>query len=254
MAFLTLRGGFLLAGSALLWWGCPRKIARRPSSASLSTAEAVIQGLQASAPAFSAVRLRYQAVYEADTRQNFQLRVHAIGDSLLWASAGLMGLEGARLLVRKDSAFALNRFAREYYYGPLDSLRRLFPTVSLGDLVALLTASWPSGFSAFSWSWDAATHTLSTRSPYPLEAVVSVDAPLRLMAWRFFTPQGQVTLTYGWQPEGSPPRLDQITLEWPDGRRLRLFLKELAFNPADLAFPFSVPEGYTHKPLSAFFR
>jgi len=254
MAFLTLRGGLLLVGAALLWWGCPRKIVRRPSSAPLSTAEAVIQRLQASTPAFSAVRLRYQAVYESDTRQNFQLRVHALGDSLLWASAGLMGFEGARLLVRKDSAFALNRLAREYYYGPLDSLRRLFPTVGLGDLVALLTASWPSGFSAFSWSWDAATHTLSTRSPYPLEAVVSADSPLRLVAWRLSTPQGQLTLTYIWRPDASPPQLSQITLEWPDDRRLHLFLKELAFNPADLAFPFSVPEGYTHKPLSAFFR
>lgn len=255
MAFSTLRGRFVLvAASAFLWTACPRKIARRSLSAAPSTASAVIQQLQATAPAFSAVRLRYQAVYEADSRQNFQLRVHAQGDSLLWASAGLMGFEGARLLARKDSAFVLNRLAREYYSGPLDSLRALFPAVDLADLVALLTASWPPGFSALSWSWDGATRTLSTRHPYPLEGVVSAEPPLRLMQWRLSTPQGPLTLTYEWQPAGDAPRLSQLLLEWPDDRRLRLLVKEVTFNPTDLAFPFNVPEGYTHKPLSAFFR
>lgn len=255
MAFTTLRGRlWIVAASTVLWTACPRQVVRRPPSRVLSTAEAVIRHLEATAPVFSTLRLRYQAVYEGDNRQNFQLRVHVQGDSLLWASAGLMGFEGARLLVRKDSVFALNRLAREYYSGPLDSLRGLFPAGGLADLVALLTGSWPPGFSSFSWSWDAATHTLSTRSPYLLEAVVSSDAPLRLLRWRLSTAQGPLTLTYEWQPTGSSPCPSQLLLEWPEDRRLRLLVKEETFNPADLAFPFSMPEGYTHKPLSAFFR
>jgi hypothetical protein len=61
---------------------------------------------------FSArIDIEYQ---NGDNKQNFEAKIHMLKDSLVWISAGLFGIEGARVLVNTDSMVVLNRLNKNY--------------------------------------------------------------------------------------------------------------------------------------------
>lgn len=75
----------LIGAVGLLLSGCPRRAAfRSPPPEVARTKEALMAHLARLAPSFESLRVRYQAMYEGERRQTFQLRVAALRDSLLW--------------------------------------------------------------------------------------------------------------------------------------------------------------------------
>lgn len=240
----------------LLGLGCPRQVGRHTIAAgpveSPTGVEAILSQLrrQIAYPSQAAFRLKYQAQYESETRQSFQLRV--LGrDSLLWMSAGLMGFEGLRLLWRQDSLFILNRLLREAYLGSVDSLRALFPPVGAADFMALLLGYWPPSLDQATWNWQADTRILRGRlSTYEVQAHLS-DA-LQIQEWILGTGDNEIHLRYDYTATSSKLPYPKVAFLLPDESRLTLTPKEADSNPTDLQMPFAIPEGYTVKPLSEF--
>lgn len=241
---------------ALILPGCPRKLRK-------ATGKEAIEALPASAdyiigqlrqryafPAGGTFRLKYQAQYEGDRKQTFQLRV--IGkDSLLWMSAGFMGFEGLRLLWRQDSVFILNRLTKEVYLGPVDSLRGVFPPVKASDFLALLLGYWPPGVDTLAWSWDPQPRRLSGYlASYQIQTHLTNE--IKIHAWEIGTAGERFLLSYDYT--GASPKLPypKLTFLLPDESQLILTPKEVEHNPVDVNVPFSVPEGYAVKPLRTF--
>ncbi len=243
----------LIGAVGLLLMGCPRKAAfRSPSPEAARTKEAVLAYLTRLAPSFESLRVRYQATYEGERRQTFQLRLAALRDSLLWASAGLMGFEGARLLWRPDSVFLVSRLSREVYVGPTDSVRALLPGLSPTDALYLLLGYWPPSFSQFPWEWEPEQRRLSGKYKEHIAQLILSEGALLPLQWQLRAPSGEVyELNYEWV-SSSESTLQQLRLALPGGDRLTLQPKQVEFNPPDIAFPFTVPSEYVRKPLSGF--
>lgn len=237
----------------LLLTACPRRSIRRAALPEPPrTSEAIIAHLARLAPPFETLRARYQATYEGERRQTFQLRLAAQKDSLLWASAGLMGFEGARLLWRPDSVFLLSRLSRELYVGSTDSVRALLPGLSPTDLLYLLLGYWPPSFSRLTWEWEADQRRLSGSYAGYAAQLTLAEGTLWPLQWQLRSASGETyMLSYVWASP-SEATLQQLRVVLAGGDQLTLQPKQLEFNPPDIAFPFTVPAEYVRKPLSGF--
>ncbi|MCX7607298.1 MAG: DUF4292 domain-containing protein [Bacteroidia bacterium] len=234
---------------------CPRKATRFPPVAPLSyKKEEVLRQLNEHSLPWYTARVRYQALYEGERKQTFQLRLCVIGDTLLWLSAGLMGIEGVRMLWRPDSLFILNRLSKEVYVGTPESLQQFLPAVGPGILFALLIGAWPAHFNDSYWEWDANRYTLTGEVfPYLAEAVLTLQPFPRVRSWHLYNKErGSLLLSYERPPHTPDTLSTRTSLTFPDGSHLTLLLKEIEWNPTDLAVPFSIPEGYTRKKLTDF--
>lgn len=240
----------------LLGLGCPRRGARDTTAAgsvgSSASVEAILSQVrrQIAYPSKAAFRLKYQAQYEGDNRQSFQLRV--LGrDSLLWMSAGFMGFEGLRLLWRQDSIFILNRLLREAYIGSVDSMRALFPPVGARDFMALLLGYWPPSLDQATWDWQADARILRGRlSTYEVQAQIS-DA-FHVQGWMLGDRENAILLEYDYTATSSKLPYPKVTFLLPDESRLTLTPREVELNPTEIQMPFAIPEGYSVKPLGEF--
>lgn len=240
------RLAFLLVAFFLM--ACPRKATRKPPpTLAPTTAKAVIEMLSADQLAYTTMALQYKATYEGERRQTFSLRIHILKDSLLWLSASAFGIEGARGLVRPDSAFLLQRLEKTLYYTSLDTLRRLLPAYTLNDLSNLLLGRWPEGLSNLDWQWQPEANTLSTSYSQARLRATLTPPPLRLSSWEVSLPTGSTfSLTYEWKDKLIPAR---TTLTLPSGENFILQVVEFSPHDASLSFGFRVPPDYKRQPL-----
>ncbi len=241
--------GFALCVMGIGLLGCPRKGFRTVASTPMpATTGALIAQLSADQLSYTTMAIQYKAtLISEERRQNFTLRIHLLKDSLIWLSASLFSIEGARGLIRPDSAFLLQRLEKTFYFGSLDTLRQLFPAYVLSDLANLFLGRWPVGLSALNWMWDPQGHTLS--APYQkasLRASLAPDTP-RLVGWKVTFFNGLLlSLTYEWDSHPIPTR---ITLTLPSDEKLLLQLSDFTPHAPDLSFAFRVPSDYKYRPL-----
>ncbi|MEN2992030.1 MAG: DUF4292 domain-containing protein [Bacteroidia bacterium] len=239
--------------SLLLFTACARRArlrAKAPNPEELSLPH-LLERLRWQSPS-AAFKLSYRAVYKNGSEQQFSLRLLVRGDSLLWASASAFGLEGLRLLWRRDSVFLLNRLERTAYIGPVDSLRHFLPALSAQDLVALLFAKLPPRLETAEWRWNAVRHALSGRlAAYQAEGEVLWPQATAFRRWTLNLPaQPPLTLLYDWE-EGRA-NLPALRFEFADESTLILYPQALELNPSNPVTPFQIPEGYTVRPLAQF--
>lgn len=240
----------------LLATACPRlgkKSTTRPSEKEVpATSEMLLEQLRSryGFPKGITLRLKYQLLYEGERSQTFQVRI--IGrDSVLWLSASLMGIEGLRMLWRRDSIFILYRLTREAYVGPIDSLRSFFPPVQPSDFLALLLGYWPPMMDNGSWQWHLEERRLrQVSTPFITEAILSSD--LQIQEWSITAGEGTFQLLYDYRT--ATPKLPYPTaiLSLPDESRLILTPKEVELAPTEIPLSFTIPEGYTIRALSDF--
>lgn len=241
---------FALIFVAFLMLACPRS-AKKAATRLPTTTEAVLAALTKQRLLYHTLAWRAQATYTGERRQNFSLRVHVQADTLLWASAGLMGFEGARCLLRKDSAFVLMRLQKQLYRGPLDSLWQSLP-LAFSDVVDLLIGRWPLGLSKSLWRWEAQAAQLET-TYRGLPIRVSLDPQtMQILRWQVQTPNGQtLELRYTWQDPLYPAQVEVLL---PSGEQLRLHYTDFRINPTDLSFPMSWPADVAILPLGDLWR
>ncbi len=242
LAKLTLTLGLLLLVA------CPRKARKVSSKADLpATTEALLARLSADQLTYTTLALSYKGTLLGERRQNFNLRVHLLKDSLIWLSAGLLGIEGVRGLVRSDSAFLIQRLGKVFYYASLDTLRQLFPAYVLSDIANILLGRWPTSLNGLPWHWEPSSGTLT--APYQraqLRATLD-SAPLHLTSWEVSLPTGAtLAFTYEW---GTHPIPSRITVTLPSDEKILLQLSEFQPHAPDLSFAFRVPSDYKRQPL-----
>jgi len=129
--------------------------------------------VQATNTTFLFLNAKGKAIIEQKgNKQNANLAVRVRRDSVIWLSASLLGVEGVRAVLTRDSVLVLNRIEREYFAGGYDYLSKLLNVpVTFDDMQALLLGDYlaaPAG----------ATPTVSTddagrqRVTYPRGSMV----------------------------------------------------------------------------------
>ncbi len=230
--------------------GCPRAAKKRVARLSTSV-EIILAQLMNQRLDYSTLAWRAHATYLGTRRQIFTLRVHIQADSLVWASAGLLGLEGARCLLRRDSAFVLMRLQKRLYLGPVDSLWQRLP-LSLGDIVDLLIGRWPMALSNYTWRWDPALAQLSTSQQQTKIQVEINPQTGQILRWQAQLSDSQmIELRYTWKGLLYPA---QVEVFLPNGDQLRLSYMDFQVNPTDLRFPMGWSSEIAHYPIEALWR
>lgn len=246
----------VIIGVLWLLIGCPRaiksKVGAKPSSATRSEVEAILAELRKrhGFPAGVSFRAKYQAVYDGERKQPFQLRLMS-RDSLLWVSASLMGFEGLRALWQSDSLILLNRLSREAFVGKIDSLRNLFPPLKGADLSAFLLGFWAPSLDSISWRWFPHERLLRGRlGLYEIEVHLTNDKSPEW--WRLIAGTDTFLLEYTYSKASATASPSKIIFTLPDASRLILTPKEIERETAPVELSISIPEGYSVKPLSDF--
>ncbi|MCX8112158.1 MAG: DUF4292 domain-containing protein [Bacteroidia bacterium] len=243
-------------GGFILNTGCPRKAQKGLTAYDTAkvpmTADEIIASLrnQNSLPRERTFRLKYQAQYEGERKQTFQLRI-AGRDSLLWISAGFMGFEGLRMLWRQDSLFILNRLNREAYIGPVDSLKALFPAIGAADFLALLLGYFPPSLEGLAWNWLPQDKILQGMLPaYTVQACLREN--FQITEWRIISLRDTFSLKYDLSFASPKVPYPKVDFRLPDENRLILTPKEVEYGEFDISPHFQLPDGYAVKSLSRF--
>jgi outer membrane lipoprotein-sorting protein len=80
-----------------------------------ATIDPVIYKLAANQRDFKTLSARIRMTWnDGEAEQEFNANVRIQKDSLIWMSMGLMGMEGMRLLITRDSVRIINKLANEY--------------------------------------------------------------------------------------------------------------------------------------------
>lgn len=183
--------------------------------------------------------------------QSASYRIHMLQDSLIWIKVSKLGFEGARVLIRPDSIFVLNRINKEVYaedYSIAEKYTGL--KADFGVLQDLLVGHFhpiprtlepadPNG-NPLIFSGESAGIAFD----YEIEP--DVFKLIGLMAAH--TSQDQrSTITYDEFDAVSTydfPMNIEIAVEAPTEMGFSLSHRKVQHNPANLSFSFSVPANY----------
>lgn len=224
--------------------GCLRKA--RPKAIHLPLSLPMLLDSLALPPAYTTLRAKYEI--HAPSNQSFSLRIQVGGDSVLWGSFSMMGIEGMRLLWSRDSLLLLNRLTRQAYTGSLQNLRSLLPALEPLDVVALLAGYLPPSLRRVPCQWDSAGYRLLfIYQGYKVQARLLYHPTPSLQAWQFLLPSGEITqITYE-HTEKQP--LPALSLHLPQNMQIELLPREASFQPNAFPLRWSIPADYTIYPL-----
>lgn len=248
----------LLLAAALLLGNCTRKaLPTKTSARNRPMPEAV----RASNVEFRFLAAKGKAQFDYQGQQqgaNINIRVRK--DSVIWISASLIGLEGVRAYITRDSVQVLNKLSREYYAGDYAYLsKRLNVPVNFDMVQALLLGNYLAPFSA---ATEPAVSTEGSMQRVNYEqAGLLVQQLIELGKARV----QQLTVE-------DPKAGNKLTVDYTDFRALERSPQSFAYNtlvqiqqgatkPTTLTlnyrsvdvdkerlqFPFSIPKGYARK-------
>jgi outer membrane biogenesis lipoprotein LolB len=136
----------LLAAAALLQAGC--KHTKEIAAVKNIAADSVIAALRNNALSYEWFSAKARVSYEdQSTSKSFTASIRMRRDSILWISVTtLMGVEAARLLIRSDSVFFLDKLNKQYRAEPLSLLEEYFPfPLSIGLMQQIIAGTSMSG-------------------------------------------------------------------------------------------------------------
>jgi len=192
--------------------------------------------------------------------QSGNINVRIRKDSVIWISASLIGIEGGRIYITRDSVQVLDKLHREYYAGDFAYLsKRLNVPVNFDMLQALLLGNYLPPLSA------ATQPTVTTEGPTQrvnyAQASLLVQQLVNLERGRIqqlqvqdSASQNKLTVDYSdfRMLENNPQQFAYNTLVQVQQGTTAPTTVTLTYRSVDvdkerLQFPFSVPKGYARK-------
>ncbi|RSK37180.1 DUF4292 domain-containing protein [Hymenobacter metallilatus] len=244
----------VLLSALMLLGSCTRKLlpGRKPA-ATVPMPEAI----KAANVDFRFLAAKGKAQF-GDQGGNINVRIRK--DSVIWISASLVGIEGGRIYITRDSVQVLDKLHKEYYAGDFAYLsQRLNVPVNFETIQALLLGNYLAPLSA------GVQPTVATEGPMQRvsyeQAGLLVQQLVNLERGRIQQLQVQ-----------APANQNKLTVDYSDFRALERNPLQFAFNTLvqvqqgqtppttvtityrsvdvdkeRLQFPFSVPKGYARK-------
>lgn len=249
--------GLLLA--ATLAGGCTRK--GFPSKSTAGAARPIPEAVRAINVDFRFLSAKGKAQFNTNgNEQSANINVRIRKDSVIWISASLIGFEGVRAYITRDSVQVLDKLHREYYAGNYAYLsQRLNVPVNFDMLQALLLGNYLPPIDAGTVP-TVVTEQSMQRVNYE-QAGLLVQQLVELGKARV----QQLTVE-------DPKTQNKVTVDYTDFRALERNPQSFAYNTMvqiqqgqtkptvatlsyrnvdvdkeRLQFPFSVPKGYARK-------
>ncbi|MBT9393301.1 DUF4292 domain-containing protein [Hymenobacter sp. NST-14] len=252
---MSNRLALVLLSALVLLGSCNRKLL--PSATKTSPAAPMPEAVRAANVDFRFLTAKGKAQF-GDQTGNINLRIRK--DSVIWISASLIGIEGGRIYITRDSVQVLDKLHREYYAGDFEYLsQRLNVPVNFEMLQALLLGNY-----------------LAPISP-ETQPVVTTDGPVQRIRYE---QAGLLIMQLVDLSRSRPQQLqvqapasnNELTVDYSDFQTLENNPQPFAFTTAvqvkqgtaapslltltyravdvdkeRLQFPFSVPKGYARK-------
>lgn len=193
-----------------------------------------------------------------DQSGNINVRIRK--DSVIWISASLIGIEGGRIYITRDSVQVLDKLHKEYYSGDFNYLsQRLNVPVNFDVIQALLLGNYLAPLSA------SVQPTVTTEGPMQrvnyeqagslVQQLINLEDG-RIQQLQVQTPANQNKLTVDYSDfralERNPQQFAHNTLVQVQQGQAAPTTVTLTYRSVDvdkerLQFPFSVPKGYARK-------
>lgn len=183
--------------------------------------------------------------------QSANYRIHIAKDSLIWIKITKLGFEGARVLVRPDSIFALDRLNRAVYrydYSIAEEYTGL--KADFGVLQDLLLGHFhPIPDSLFPVDPKVSPTTFSGEASQ-IQFDYQIDPTIfRLLAMTASHTQKEQASTIDYSDfesveEFDFPMMMAIAVQSPDEMSFSFTHRKVQVNPSKLSFSFSVPASY----------
>ena len=130
----------ILIGACLLFLGCKTTKIGSTEKVVERSKNHLVKQLKNSALDFDIFNGKGKVKYnDGETRLSFNANVRIRRDSIIWINASFLGFEVARIVIRPDSVFAVNRYEKTYLvesYEHFDSLYQVPATFSqLQDII-----------------------------------------------------------------------------------------------------------------------
>lgn len=246
----------VLLGATLTLGSCNRKLLSIGSKAPKAAAP-VPESVRAANVDFRFLAAKGKAQFD---QQSGNINVRIRKDSVIWISASLIGVEGGRIYITRDSVQVLDKLHREYYAGDFAYLsQRLNVPVTFDMVQALLLGNYLAPV-------DAATQpTVTTEGPMQrvnyeqagllVQQLVNLERG-RIQQLQVQAPASQNKLTVDYADfrtlERNPvpfahSSLVQIQQGTAPPATLTITYRSVDIDKERLQFPFSVPKGYARK-------
>ncbi len=249
----------LLVGGLLLLAGCARKAVPSASGGPRTSVLVAEPAVHATNTAFLFLSAKGKAqVNMKGNKQGANLALRMRRDSIIWVSASLVGIEGVRAVLTRDSVRVLNRLEHTYFSGGYSYLSKLLNVpVSFAQMQALLLGDYvpaPAGTTPKVATEEAGRQRVS----YPLAGVL-VERLLqagtgRVQQFRVSDDSTKRNLTVDYtdfrplDESGSLPfaHATFIQAQQPSAGVVTAAINYTKVNIGRerLAFPFAVPKGY----------
>ena len=191
-------------------------------------------------------------------KQNVNLALRLRRDSIIWVSGGLLGVEGVRAVLTRDSVRVLNKLDHTYFSGGYAYLSKLLNVpVSFAQMQALLLGDYlpaPVGTTPTVATEEAGRQRVSYTLPGVLMEQLLQAGTGRMQQLRVSDPATKRNLTVDYtefQPLDQQANLPFARATFVQAQQPAQGVVTAAINyskvvveRARLAFPFSVPKGY----------
>lgn len=250
--------GVLLVATVLSISACrSKKVAKdhktlpeNKTTAETKTGLAFLKQLESQVTDFRTVAFRGKARYQsAEDNQTVQYKLHLEKDKRIWVSVSMLGIEGARMLISKDSVKILDRINREYRIVDFNYLsKEAQMPVNFNILQKVLLADPPiTAQNTKILSQSAELVRLSSQNG---EQQIELDVNptwLKLLGLRADNPKTKQKASMSFErfQEIEGKKLPFLVQMRAESIQLSLEHQKVVFNPEDITFNFSIPNGYS---------
>ena len=227
----------------------------KPENLSYKT---VAEKFQAQQHQYHTVDFKSKVTVREKKTQNFTANIRMVRDSLIWASlTGALGVEGARIIITKDSIYIIDKLKKVYYTKPFSYIYEFVPfpvnmnllqDMLLGnhrlDTLASSELKIDNAFVIHQKGKDlSCVYTIDPFSFIPLLVKMheTVNNRHLSMSYLDYRPASD---TYTTSKSFSFHRI----VDFKSGKKIKIDIKFLRINwNEDLSFPFSVGEKYEYR-------
>lgn len=245
----------VLLALPLLLGSCTKKLL--PNATRPSTTNPMPEAIKATNLDFQFMTAKGKVQF-GDQSANVNLRIRK--DSAIWLSASLLGIEGGRLYITRDSVQVIDKLHREYYSGDFAYLsQRLNVPVTFDMLQALLLGNYlaplsPATRPAITTEGTVQRVRYEQAGLLVMQLVDVAQGRPRQLQVQDSVRANQLTVDYAdFRPLESTPQPfafeTQVQVQQPQQAPTVIMLtyRAVDLDKGRLQFPFSVPKGYARK-------
>jgi hypothetical protein len=190
-------------------------------------------------------------VTEDEEKSTYQYKLHFYRDSLIWCSISLLGIEGIRIKMTKDSLWLVDRLNKQYLKGNISLLRpKIGLALTIRQLQQLFLGELPAAKTPYNIAQQESQSIVVNNQSLGQSITCVLSKPhlrLKLLNASDERDSTQTQIEFAaYQKVEDVLIPNQLKTQTNKGGDRRVTLKHLQIkrNPETLSFNFNIPSGY----------